>query len=1047
MSTDRRKFGRANAWDWRQAQPDSPSANMVPENPFLQLTLPRVTQALARVQASIWHEVAPVPVSFGGTSASHVDLYAARDRLYRKVELPFHWGRLFDQGWFRLDLPPAASTTPLYLHWQDQGEGTAYIDGLPYYGFDVAHRYCPLPPDAREVFIEGLCLQSAIWHPAATGLDTEGSRLTRAAVMRRDDLAWQVYHDLLVLYDVALEEAKTCQPVQPRELTGIGYHPPIESVPVLYRRLLRALDDAVNALDRGGLTAAREVLAASYQRFAGQHERIQATLTGHAHIDLVWMWPERVGEYKAVHTFSSMNRLLDTYPEMVFGYSQPASFDAVARRCPPLMQSVQERLGQGSWEALGAMQVESDTLLPCGEALARSFLIGQEGFNRIQGRPSPVCWLPDVFGYSGCLPQIMRQTGVDYFFTTKLTWSNITPFPHSSFRWRGADGSEVLVHVTQENGYVQTASPEELRRGARAYRQSDVHDEFLAPTGYGDGGGGVTEEMCERARRSRSLAGMPETRWGRVEEFFDRLQAVRARLPVYQGELYLEYHRGVFTTHGGLKATFRACERALQTREAVRCATGAGELEDGPWQRLIFAQFHDYIPGTSIWEVYAEGLPELQAITAQAQSEATRELSATPGAAALFNPLAGERFELLRDGRGRAVRGVTLPPVAGVIIDSLPSVEAASPVQATAQGLDSHSVSVRFDEAGQISRLTFGGCEIPARSALGELVLYADVPHRFDAWDIDRQTLNLGRPVDSAVTEIAAVGGELEGSVAFHRALGTASEVLVRYRLDAFEPILHIEYEIDWHEEQTLLKVLFPSGYAGRLARFGAPFGSVLRGQQAGSTQDEACFEAAGSRWAVISDDGEQEGLGVVAEAKYGWSCRDGTLGLSLLRAAHVTGSDAPHTRLFPNELRRLADGPDGTLPTFSDQGRHVIRLALCLHAPREAMHRNAAQLADTLFTPPLRYDGAAVAAGFAGLDGAPTLVPCWAKPARDGHGWILRLHETFGQRGRATLRLSPGFHASRTDLSEGSSGAISGLEIPFAPYELISLRIVREAT
>ena len=1020
---------------------------MFADNPFLQLTFPRVARALGDLKGCLWQEVPELGVSFSGASEKIFDFQTACGLSYKEIELPFCWGRLFEQGWFRLELPelPATDSGPLYLFWDDQGEGTAYVDGVPYYGFDVAHRHCPLPPGTREVYVEGLCLQSAIWHPAATGLDPRGSQLRRAALMRRDDLAWETYHDLLVLYDLALEETKANQPLMPPVVLGQGYHPPLDEVSVLCRRLFRALDDAVNALDQGGLPLARSVLQATYDALSGQHERIRAVLAGNAHIDLVWLWPERSGEYKAVHTFATMNRLMDTYPEFVFGYSQTASYEAVSRHSPALMEAVRARIDAGSWETLGATEVESDTLLACGEALARSFLLGQRGFERLQGKPSRVLWLPDVFGYCGCLPQIMRQSGVDFFFTTKLTWSNINLFPYSSFLWRGTDGTDVLVHVTQGNGYNQTASPEELRRGARAYRQSDVHDEFLAPTGYGDGGGGVTEEMCERARRYRSLAGMPETVWGRVDNFFERLDAVRARLPVYQGELYLEYHRGALTTHGDLKEAFRAGERALQTWEAVRCATGGTEIDEQSWKRLVFAQFHDYITGTSIPEVYEECVPELRAIAAHALESAARELGKDgTGAPALFNPLPVERIALVRDRDGHPMKAVRLNPLSGAPLDALPALKETAPVRAEAMRMESGQVSAEFDEQGHISRLSFGGQGIALRAALGELVLYPDVPHGFDAWEIDRQTLSMGRPVEGPAETVAVQGGAWEGEIAFRRKLGASSTVLIRYRLDAFQPVLHVAYEIDWHEEQTLLKVCFSTAYAGRQARFGEPFGSVLRGQQAGSPQDEARFEGPGSRWAVVADDAG-DGLGVVTEAKYGWNCRDGTLGLSLLRAARVTGSESGMGRLFPPSIRSpRRDGK--SRDEYSDQGQHVIRMALCLHGAEGPAVRNAAALADTLFTPALAYlatpGAGAISTGFEGLEGSSTLVPCWGKPAADGSGWILRLHETMGCRGRARLRLREGYQARRTDLFESRIDNSPITELTFTPYELISLRI-----
>jgi len=995
---------------------------MLPENPFLQLTLPRVSRALHRVESLIWQEIAPVSCAFEGAQAAPVPWEAARKLAYKPVKLPFHWGHLFDQGWFKMTIPKVKT----------KGPGTVYLDGVPFYGFDVAHRYCALPEKAGEIYIESLCLQSAIWHPSATGLDPKGSKLSNAALFTRDDLAWEVWHDLRMLFEVAIEEGKANDQTKSPKTYGVGYQPPVDIVTPLYRRLLRALDDAVNELNRGGLPAIRKSLKQAYKKFEGQADRIRAVLTGHAHIDLVWLWPERTGEYKATHTFSTMNRLMDLYPEFVFGYSQPASYDAVKRVSPKLMDKVQKRIKSGKWEALGATEVESDTLMACGEALARSFLLGQKGFRRIQGKPSRVLWIPDVFGYCGSLPQIMRQTGVDYFFTTKLTWSNINLFPYSSFIWRGIDGSEVLVHVTQENGYNQNVTPEEIRRGARAYRQSDVHDEYLSPTGYGDGGGGVTEEMCERARRVKSLAGMPEVGWGRVDEFFDKLNEVRAKLPSWQGELYLEYHRGVLTTHGDLKARFREGERALQVWEAARCATHGGELDDQPWRRLVFAQFHDYIPGSSIWEVYEEGLAELAALSANAFDSAAKELSKGKSPA-LFNPLPIERIHLLEDKS----KAVWLAPLTGMPLTDLPALEPAKPVQATAKKIESASVKATFDAKGQIASLTFGENEIALRAPLAELMIFPDFPHDFEAWDIDRQTLSLGRAVESPAKVYVLRAGGLEGAVEFRRQLSDKSRVTVRYRLDAFQPVLHLEYEIDWHEEMSLLKVLFPTAYTGRMARFGAPFGSVQRGQQAGPSRDEAMFEGAASRWAIVADDGETEGLGVVTEAKYGFSCRDGELGVSLLRSPRVTGGDPNHQRLFPASLRR-----GGVRELYSDQGRHVIRLALCYHSPQIARENLAPPLAETLFTAPLPYQGPAVSAGLLGFEGVESLVPCWAKPAADGQGWILRLHETMGRRGKVRLRLAQGLKAYPTDLSEATKASKPIRQLTVNPYELISLRI-----
>lgn len=1009
---------------------------MLPDNPLLQLTYPRVFAKLPRIKSQIWSKVADAEVSFAGHSVQHLREDEMRGRAFEPVILPFTWGKLFDQGWFKVRVPDVGGEGPLFLRWDEQGEATLFHEETPYFGFDVAHRECELPAGVTEFFLESLCLQSAIWHPDATGMSPGGSVVSEAGLYRRDELAWETYHDFLCLVDLLRQLAKENFPLHPPTESGVGYLQPINTVTVLYRRLLRMLDDASNALDAGGIPALKHKLDEIYGQLRGQRVPIEAILTGHAHIDLVWLWPENIGHYKAVHTFSTANRLMEQYPEFIFGYSQPASYRAVEARSPALMQQVRGRIASGKWEALGASEVESDTLLACGEALARSFLIGQQGFRELQGKPSPILWLPDVFGYSGCLPQIMKQCDVFYFFTTKLTWSNVNLFPYSSFVWRGIDGSEVLTHVTQENGYNQTASAEELTRGARAYRQSDVHDQFLAPTGFGDGGGGVTAEMCERARRFKDLAGMPATRWGRVDEFFQNLDRVREKLPVYQGEHYLEYHRGVLTTHGGLKAGFRGCERALQTLEAAHCAVALGPIDPKMWQRVVFAQFHDYIPGSSIWEVYEEGIPELNVIATTACRDACTVLSSAGGAAALFNPLPMERMELLREN-GIVCGAVWLPPLSGAPLGKLAHLKPESPVEVGANWLRSARAFVELDDCGRIARLSLDGRDIPQNAPLAQLVRYPDIPHCFDAWDIDRQTLSLGEFLDAPAQISALPSSAFEAGIEAVVKIGTASQARIQYRLDAFHPVLHLEFIIDWHEPEILLKLVFPTRYAGRNARFGAPFGSVLRGQQPGQPRDEACFESAGSRYAIVCDDAERAGLAIITEAKYGFSCRDGALGVSLVRSPLATGEEA-HRRLFPASLRR------GELrPQHTDQGRHHIRLALAFHAADQPRDLLAPALADTLFTRCLEYQGRAIASGFLGIDGGDSLVPCWAKPAEDGNGFILRLHETMGARGSAKLKLAPGYIATPVDLMERALDPnLQHESLQFEPYHLVSIRI-----
>ncbi len=1003
---------------------------MLPESPLLQLVPARMPQAIQRVRNLVWqHQSAVTDLAASDASPDLVSFRAGARRPLRPVRGPHAYGKLWDQRWFRLRLPPAPDAAPRYLRWDDQAEATLYVDGRPHYGFDVAHRHAPLPKDAREVWVETVVCQTAIWHPDATGLDPAGSRFAEAAVCTRNELAWQVLHDFLVLDDLMRLELRAAFPGREEAFGSIGTKPALNAIPPLLRRLLRHLEESVNALDCGGLPLARKRLAAAFADLPGYGAPPAAVLTGNAHIDLVWLWPERVGEFKAVHTFATANRLMTRYPELRFGYSQPASYEAVARRAPDLMKAVRRRIGQGAWEPVGATYVESDTVLACGEALARSFLLGQEGFRALTGKPSPVLWLPDVFGYAACLPQLMRQTGVTGFFTTKLTWNAVHAFPYSSFVWAGHDGSEVVAHLCHENGYNQQVAATELRRGAESHRQSDVHPEFLAPTGYGDGGGGVTEEMCERARRVASLSGLPTAGWGRIDAFFARLQKMRGKLPVHRGELYLEYHRGTFTTHTAVKAAFRGLERALQAHEAARCATGGGPLDPAPWKRLVFAQFHDYIPGSSIHEVYAAGIPEHTQLAEDALRGARRALTAGRRGDALFNPLPHPRQHW------HAGRLLQLPPLGGGPLKSLPAVEPA-PVRAEGRTLASDRVSARFDRAGQLLALAVDGVAMPFSGPAGQLWIVPDHPHRFEAWDIDRSALACGHADARPATVKATSDGPGRASLAFTRPLGAKSRVTIRYTLEAGQPVLGVVYELDWREEEALLKTVFPTAFAGREAWFGAPFGSVKRPQQAGHPAAEAMWEVPMSRWCAVADDTGAEGLFTVTASTYGVTIRDGAVGVSLVRSALITSEDrgaVPGSH--PEPLRRTL-APS----RFSDLGMHRLALAIGRFSAAAPREEQPAALADLLFTPPVPYRGDTCSAGFLGLVGGESLQPAWAKPEADGC-WVLRLHETLGRRGTVRVRAAPGWTVAREDLSGAALGRLTGGRLAFRPYELISLR------
>ena len=1006
---------------------------MLDQTPFLQFVAPRLAKVRDRARAAVWTlDPTPLAVSQSPATHAHVGAAATGDLDFRPViETPHHWGRKFQQCWWRLEVP--ALDGPRFLRWKDQGEATLYRregeEWMPHFGMDPGHHYAPLPTtEAATYLVESGCVNTGIWVSGETlGLDGRGSRFDGAFLATRDDEQWHAWHDLDVLIDLCKLLYRESDPVHAgNDLFGTGgFRPPLENASPLLRMLLTRLNDAADAYDNDGPAAMLKVTAKIYEEFKSADWAMHATLTGHAHIDLVWKWPERTGEAKAVHSFATANALMDEYPELHFGYSQPASYEAVERRSPALMKAVQERIDAGNWEPTGAMYVESDTQIGCGEALVRSVTLGQKGFNALTGKDSPVLWLPDVFGYSGCIPSILSGLGVPYFFTTKMHWSGATRFPHSAFRWQGSDGSEVVSFIAWEH-YNLNAVPAELDRAQRNQRQAGVFNETLYATGYGDGGGGVTAEMCERARRMKHLPTLPTAEWGRIDGFFDRLAEVKDKLPQWRGEMYLEYHRGVQTTHAHLKSAYRAAERGLQTHEAVHSALGKGALDEAGWKRVVFAQFHDYLPGSSIQEVYDEGVPELRKIADDATAKARAELEAG-GEPCVFNPLATERIELI-DGKV-----YKLPPLAGVAVSSLQAV-AAAPVTMSGNVLSNGRVSASFGEDGRVSAMSFDGKAIPLSDAACGLVTFPDHPANYDAWDVDRPTLSNGTLVRTPV-EASFDGDDARRTASFTRRVGEKSTATIRYALEAASPVLKVEIELDWQEKQQLLKMVFPTKFAGKMARYGAPFGSVLRPQVPNTIADSGMFENPASRWACVSDDGESAGLCVVTEDKYGVGCENGLLHVSLVRSALVTDAadDVP--------LRDFnAYGGDGW-QQFSDLGSHTIRLAVGTFAADLPRNEQPATLADTLFTPVIFYSGKPVDAGLSGIDGGDSLIPASAVPG-DGGSWTLRLHETMGQRGTATLRLKDGRAATRVDLLGETLADVTDGAIEFEPYQIVSVRV-----
>jgi alpha-mannosidase len=682
---------------------------------------------------------------------------------------------------------------------------------------------------------------------------------------------------------------------------------------------------------------------------------------------------------------------------------------------------------------VGGTWIEPDCNLPSGESLVRQLLHGQRFFERELGRRCTELWNPDVFGYTNQLPQLMRGAGMRRFLTQKLSWNRFTTPGSHSFRWEGLDGSRVLTHFPPSDTYNATVSVHELRRGAAAYKDHDRSGHSMLVFGLGDGGGGPTARMLETLRRVGDLQGIPRTRLSTSEAFFAELEGGEADLPVVVGELYLEYHRGTYTSQAAVKRGNRRAEAALHDAEFLAAAAARARGEAYPaaelgalWRLLLLNQFHDILPGSSIGEVYEESRGQLAAVVAGADRIAQAAAAvvagadgAAPGAVVPVNTIGVPRAEVTAAPGGRLVFATAPPYGPGAVAD--PPAAATAREEAGGFVLDNGRLRARLGRDGTLTSLLVlgGGAEREALSGPANVLeLYEDRPVDYDAWDIDPSHLETGRPGPGAHAAELRSAGPLRAAVRFTHALGAGSTLTQEVRLDAGAAALVLHTRVDWHERHTLLKVAFGVAVRATRATYEVAFGHAERPTHFSAPADAARFEVPAHRWADLSEHGF--GVAVLNDSTYGHSAHGEVLRLSLLRAPAWPDPDA-------------------------DQGSHALTYALMPHRGgwREAgVVGEAARLSH-----PLRWaPGAAPARSLAAVDD-PNVVLDTIKRAEDSGALVLRLVEVHGARGTAAVTLDPPpGSARRANLLEDAGPALElrdgAILVPYLPHEVITVLV-----
>ena len=809
------------------------------------------------------------------------------------------------------------------------------------------------------------------------------------------------------------------------------------------QRLLRELETAFNAIDlydvAGTAVAARAVLQPALLLFArdGAH---QVVGVGHAHIDSAWLWPIRETVRKCARTFASATRMMDEYPEYRFVCSQAVQYRWMETKYPALFERIKDRVATGQWQPVGGMWVEADMNLPSGESIVRQLVHGQRYFESRFGMRCKEVWIPDVFGYPASLPQIFRAGGCDRFITQKLSWNKQNRFPHSTFHWQGLDGSSVLTHFPPVDTYNATVTSEEMVFSEQNFKEHGWSDWSLLPFGHGNGGGGPTREMIERARRLADLDGAPRLTLGTTDYFFDQVEsevAAGAPVPMWSGELYFEMHRGTLTSQAATKVGNRRCEALLREAELWWASGGdvpadvVAELDE-LWKEVLLQQFHDIIPGSSITWVYEDSeaahrrvIARLEELIAGALARLASEKPAVANAAThartevvmVTEPPPGRTItQELHDGRYACV--VTVP---GCGLGELWAQPMDDVVAVTERSFTNRHVALSWDLDGNITSIidTRAGRELIPSGTQVTVELAPDHPVEYDAWDVEAWTRGLGHAVGGVESVRVLDAGPLVATLEVTRTFGrSAMTQWITMRADS--PRVDITFDIDWLEDEQLLSLMVPLEVHAREAACDIQFGHVLRPTHASNSWDAAKFEVCAHRYVDLSE--PSFGVAVLNDGRYGHGVQDGGVRVSLLRAAK-----------YPDPVQ--------------DHGRHRVTISVMPHGPglHEVLRQAEALNLPLRPVPPGALEE--LPTPLVALDGEGVEISA-VKRADDGSGdLVVRLYEACGDRAPVTVRLPHRIvDASTCNLLEEAHTPLDVADgivaITLQPFQLVTLRL-----
>lgn len=845
------------------------------------------------------------------------ETWAGRDRylwLHQDVMIPQEWKGKQVLGLFDFGNTGAGNNSGF--------ESLLYLNKKPYQGVDSNH---------KEVFLEESYCGTTVDFTFRLWSGLEGGgvpkdqehRITQAQIAWLDEkvddyyyLAYMVYKTILVL--------KEDDPIR--------------------HDLLKALNRSLHKIDWScpgseefyhSIHEADDDLNMAIQKME-KHSSIHVTCIGHTHIDVAWLWRLKHTREKASRSFSTVMRLMEKYPEYIFLQTQPQIYEYVKEDFPELYEEMKQKAHDGQWETGGAMWVEADCNLTSGESLTRQILLGSKFFQEEFHQETEYLWLPDVFGYSWALPQILKKSGISMFMTTKISWNQYNRMPHDTFKWKGIDGSEILTHFittpcpwNEPGSWFYTYNGELLPFTVKgvwdAYSEKDMNKDLLVSYGYGDGGGGVNRDMLEFRRRIDKIPGLPNCKTGTAKDYFRKLKETVETTDQYvhtwDGELYLEYHRGTYTSQGYNKLMNRKMEFLYRNAEwfTVMEAIAKGnlafakqeELTKG-WKQILTHQFHDIIPGSSIREVYEDSrknYPMIQEIGEKVEQsfydtvvkdERNRYtvINSSSWTGNDVVKLSETRKGIFKNGAGEVLYSQTTTDGTYVEIKDVKAtgfdtivfeereIEEQSPFVFDGKELETPYYQISFNEAGQMERLfdkTYNREVLKAGECANVLQMFEDKPLDNDAWDIDIFYQQKMKEITNLTTFQLVEQGPVSLTLHMEWKYGT-SKIAQDMVVYANNRRIDFKTYVDFHEQHQLLKAAFPVDIRSTYATYDVQYGNVRRPNHWNTSWDQARFESVAHRYVDLSE--RNYGVSLLNDCKYGHDVKEHVMRITLLKSA-----------------------------------------------------------------------------------------------------------------------------------------------------------------